>query len=98
MRAALKWLVVCAACCPAAARADAVDDLIKELKNSDSDLRRAAARKLGEMGADARKAGPALVTALKSDKDLFVRRFAAQALGEVGAEPKTAVPALSALL
>src|SRR5262245_40876767 len=50
MRAALKWLVVCAVCCPAAARADAVDDLIKELKNTDSDLRRAAAKKLGEMG------------------------------------------------
>lgn len=98
MRTAFKWFVVCAVFCPAVARADAVDELIKQLKNTDSDLRREAAKKLAEMGTEAKKAGPALVMAVKSDKDLFVRRFAAQALGEVGADPKTAVPALSALL
>src|SRR5438105_15084008 len=75
-----------------------VDALIKQLKSPDSDMRREAAKKLSEMGVEAKKAGPALVTALKTDKDLFVRRFAAQGLGEVGAEPKLAVPALSALL
>jgi len=98
MRTALKWLVICAACCPAVARADAIDELIKQLKHTDSDLRREAAKKLGEMGSEAQKAGPALVTAVKGDKDLFVRRFAARALGEVGADPKSAVPALSSLL
>jgi HEAT repeat protein len=74
-----------------------VEDLIGQLRDKDPDVRRAAARALGEAGADARMAGPALITALK-DEDLFVRRFAALALGQVGAEPKAAVPALSALL
>src|SRR5438045_7135993 len=74
-----------------------IDALIKQLKSPDSDMRREAAKKLGELGKDAKKAGPALVTALKNDKDLFVRRFAAQGVGEVGADPKLAVPALSAL-
>src|SRR5207237_2079692 len=75
-----------------------VDGLLKELQSPDSDLRRAAAKRLGELKADAKATGPALVNAVKNDKDLFVRRFAAQALGEVGADPKAAVPALSALL
>src|SRR5437879_2576594 len=98
-----KWLLLCAVCLTApSARADendaAIDALIKQLKNPDSDMRREAAKKLGELGMDAKKAGPALATALKTDKDLFVRRFAAQSLGLVGADPKLAVPALSALL
>jgi HEAT repeat protein len=99
MRKLVMPFLVCAICSlGTAARADALDDLIKQLKNNDSDLRREAAKRLGEMGADAQKAGPALVTAVKSDKDLFVRRFAAQALGAVGADPKIAVPALTSLL
>ncbi len=100
MRHFLTAIILCSAC--VAARADendaAVDALIKQLKSPDSDMRREAAKKLGEMGKDARKAGPALVAAVKNDKDLFVRRFAAQSLGDVGADPKLAVPALSALL
>ncbi len=98
-----KWLLVCAiALTGSAGHADendaAIDALIKQLKSPDSDMRREAAKKLGELGKDARKAGPALVTALKSDKDLYVRRFAAQSLGEIEADPKLAVPPLAALL
>lgn len=97
-----KWIMACAICLSGSAlRADEhdafIDALIKQLKSPDSDMRREAAKKLGELGKDAKKAGPALVTALKSDKDLFVRRFAAQSLGEVEADPKLAVPALSGL-
>jgi HEAT repeat protein len=99
MRTFGKCLFTIALCLSgSAARADAVDDLIAQLKDRDSDMRRGAAKRLAEMGADAKKAGPALVAAVKNDRDLFVRRFAAQALGAVGADPKTAVPPLAALL
>jgi HEAT repeat protein len=74
-----------------------VEDLIKQLKDNDSDTRRAAAQALAEAGADAKPAAKALVAALR-DKDMFVRRFAAQALGEIGADPKDVVPALRAAL
>jgi HEAT repeat protein len=74
-----------------------VETLIKQLKDTDSDARRAAAKALAEAGGDARAAAPALVKALK-DKDMFVRRFAAQALGEIGADPKEVVPGLKKAL
>src|SRR5262249_52379078 len=93
MRNLLACLVVGVVCAAAGAEGE-VDGLLKELQSPDSDLRRAAARRLGELKAEAKAAAPALVNAVKNDKDLFVRRFAAQALGEVGADPKTAVPAL----
>src|SRR5690242_14914360 len=98
-----KWLLACTICLTGSAlRADEndafVDALIKQLKSPDSDMRRQAATKLGEIGKEAKNAGPALVTAIKTDKDLFVRRFSAQSLGQVEADPKLAVPALAALL
>lgn len=80
------------------ARAEDVAALVAKLKSADSDERRQAAKALAERGADAKEAAPALLAALKNDKDLFVRRFAAQGLGEVGADPKEAVPALRAAL
>src|SRR5262245_7022040 len=103
MKHLCKCLPVCAICliislAKADESATQIDALIKQLKSPDSDLRREAAKKLGEMGMDAKKSAPALVMSLKSDKDLFVRRFAAQALGAVGADPKLAVPPLSSLL
>jgi HEAT repeat protein len=67
--------------------------LMRQLKDSDSDARRSAAKSLGEAGAEARAAAPALAEAMR-DKDRFVRRFAAEALGKIGADPKTAIPAL----
>jgi len=99
MKMLLRCLVLCAACSGVgAAQAADMAKLVADLKSPDSDVRRAAAKGLSEMGPDAKASAPALVSALKNDKDLFVRRFAAQALGDVGAEPKTAVPALSAVL
>jgi HEAT repeat protein len=80
----------------AAAAAD-VDALVKQLKSSDPDTRRAAAKALGEVGPDARPAITALTSAL-SDKDLFVRRFAAQALGEIGPDARSAVKPLTEAL
>ncbi len=80
----------------AAVAAD-VPSLVKQLKSPDPDLRRAAAKELGEAGPDAKTAITALTTAL-GDKDLFVRRFAAQALGEIGPEAKSAVKPLSEAL
>ena len=84
-------------CVATAAQAADVPGLIKQLKDSDPDLRRQAAKALGEAGKEAAPAVPALLQALK-DKDLFVRRFAALALGDIGADPKTVVPALSAVI
>ena len=79
-----------------ALRAD-VDNLIKNLKAKDPDVRRTAARELGQQGAGSKSAVAALARALK-DEDPFVRRFAALALGELGPEAKEAVPALSTAL
>jgi HEAT repeat protein len=81
----------------AAAGAADVPTLVKQLKSSDPDLRRAAAKQLGEAGADAKPAITALAAALK-DKDLFVRRFAAQALGEIGPDARSAVKPLAEAL
>jgi HEAT repeat protein len=81
---------------PVAKAAD-IDELVKQLKSSDNDARRAAAKALAEAGAEAKSAVDALTKALK-DNDLFVRRFAAQALGQVGPDAKAAAPALAAVL
>ena len=80
-----------------AARAADVAALANQLKSSDPDMRRAAAKALAEAGADAKPAITALSRAL-SDKDLFVRRFAAQALGEIGPDAKSAIKPLSEAL
>ncbi len=56
-----------------------VADLVSQLKGNDPELRRAAAKELGEAGADAKTAVPALSQALK-DKDWHVRRFSALGL------------------
>ena len=86
MKTLLKCLVLGVACCAAgAAQAGDVTKLVVDLKSNDSDVRRSAAKGLAEMGPEAKDAAPALLAALKNDKDLFVRRFAAKALGEVEA-------------
>jgi HEAT repeat protein len=66
----------------------------KQLKDKDTDLRRQAAKAIGEMGPAAKAAVPALAEALK-DKDRFVRRIAAQSLGKIG--PEAGSPAATAL-
>jgi HEAT repeat protein len=83
--------------CVAAARGADMDELIKQLRSGDNDARRAAARALGEGGAEAKTAVPALITALK-DRDTFVRRFSAQALGAIGPDAQSAVRSLTAAL
>ncbi len=83
--------------CATLARGAEVGDLIKQLKDGDSDTRRAAAKALAEGGAESKSAVPALIDALK-DKDLFVRRFSAQALGEIGPDASSAVRALTTAL
>ncbi len=83
--------------CASLAQGAGVDELVKQLKNGDNDARRAAAKSLGEGGAQSKAAVPALIEALK-DRDMFVRRFAAQALGEIGPDAGSAVRALTAAL
>ena len=67
----------------------AVPALIKALKDSDKDVRKAAAEALGKIGD--KSAVPALIKALK-DGYWQVRTAAAAALGKIG--DKSAVPAL----
>jgi HEAT repeat protein len=81
----------------AAAGAADVAALVKQLKSSDPETRRDAAKGLGEAGPDAKPAITALADALK-DKDLFVRRFAAEALGKIGPDAKSAVKPLTEAL
>ena len=95
----MRYLVACGIVFVAmlSARADA-PELIKKLSSKDNEVRREAARGLGELGKDAKPAIKALVKALK-DQDRFVRRFAAQALGNIGPDAaKAAIPGLTALL
>lgn len=78
---------------------DAVDksdvpQLVRNLKSRDSDLRRRAARDLGEIGPDAKEAIPALAAAL-NDRDMFVRRFAARSLGRICTDANDFVPPLT---
>jgi HEAT repeat protein len=84
--------------CATMARGADVGDLIKQLQDGDNEARRAAAKALGEGGAEAKAAVPALTRALQRDKDLFVRRFSARALGDIGPDAKSAIPALTAAL
>ena len=74
----------------------AVPALVEVLSASPTmDLREQAARSLGEIGAAAKEAIPALTKAL-SDREWQVRTAAATALGEMGALARSAVPALKA--
>src|SRR4051812_5084032 len=78
------------------ARAD-VAALIKKLANSDNEVRRAAAKELGELGKDAKPAVKALAGRLKA-RALSVRRYAAEALGSIGPDAKEAIPDLTRAL
>jgi HEAT repeat protein len=97
MRAAMKGLLALTICAASLSEAAEVKELITKLKDKDSDVRRAAAKGLAELGEEAKPAVADLIKAT-ADKDLFVRRFAAEALGNVGAEAKSAVPSLAKLL
>ena len=97
MRVALTGVLTACIWFAACAEGAEVRELIAKLKDKDSDIRRAAAKELSEVGPEAKAAVPDLIRALR-DKDLFVRRYCAEALGNVGPEAKTAIPALSAAL
>lgn len=67
--------------------------LVEALRNEDRDVRRSAARALGQIG-DARAVEP-LITALR-DESWGVRRDAAKALGRIG-DARAVEPLLGAL-
>src|SRR5438874_606128 len=73
-------------------------ELIAALRDPDLPTRRQAATQLGSRGAVAAEAVPALVTALKDDKEPAMRASAAEALGGIGLAAKAAVPPLLAAL
>ncbi len=77
--------------------AEDANTLILQLKNKDPEIRRVAAKTLGENGEDDAKVVAALILGLQ-DKDTFVRRFSAQSLGNLKTKNKDAIPALAALL
>jgi HEAT repeat protein len=70
-----------------------VASLIEKLAHPNAGQRGLAAMTLGERGAAAKPAVPALAAAL-ADGNLNVRYWAAHALGEIGPAAKDAVPAL----
>jgi HEAT repeat protein len=94
MRFVLTGLLALSICAVTAVEGAEVRDLIAKLGKKDSDVRRAAAKELGELGSEAKEAVPALTKALR-DRDVFVRRFAAEALGNIGPDAKEAVGKLT---
>ena len=68
--------------------------LIRELADSDGNVRRAAAQDLEYIGSGATDAVPALVETLRMDANGSVRQAAAGALAEIGASAPEVVPAL----
>ena len=72
-----------------------VERLIRELQDTDSDVRSIAAVTLGEIGPEAEDAVPILIKLLQDqDAEGFVRANAATALGKIGEGASKAVPAL----
>ncbi|GAX41682.1 hypothetical protein NIES4075_26790 [Tolypothrix sp. NIES-4075] len=74
----------------------AVPDLVKALQNKNPKFRSSAAFALGIIGekTETASAVPALIQALKNDKEADVRKDAAEALGRIGEKAASAVPAL----
>ncbi len=76
----------------------ALKETLGNAKNS-TDLRKACAQALGEMGKDAADAAPTLATVLTAkDTDVVLRRSAVEALDTMGAEARAALPALRTAL
>jgi HEAT repeat protein len=70
-----------------------LSELVAKLRDKDSDVRRAAAKELGELGPEAKGAVADLRKSL-ADSDLFVRRYSAEALGAIGPDARSAIPDL----
>jgi HEAT repeat protein len=76
---------------------DAIEPLLEALKNDkDADVRRAAARALGDISPDPKFVVPALTEALK-DGSVAVKMAAATALGQYGNDARSALPPLREL-
>jgi HEAT repeat protein len=76
---------------------DAIEPLLEALKNDkDADVRRAAARALGNISPDPKAVVPALTEALK-DRSVTVKLAAATALGQYGPDARSALPPLREL-
>jgi hypothetical protein len=74
---------------------DAVDPLKTALeKDTVPEVRKAAARALGNISPDAEVIVPLLMRTVKTDKELQVRLAATVALGQYGPEAKAALPTL----
>ena len=72
-----------------------VERLIRELQDSDSDIRSIAAVTLGEIGPEAKDAIPALIQLLQDqDAEGFARANAALALGQIGEGAEDAMSVL----
>jgi len=72
----------------------AIKQLVRGLAAKNVVARRFVAQGIGDWGAKAKAAVPALIGALKADEDIPVRFWAAQALGKIGPDSKDAVPLL----
>jgi HEAT repeat protein len=72
-------------------------ELIEALKHEQPTVRKAAARRLGQLGPAAKPAVPALAEAL-ADKDSEVRQAVTETIGRLGQDAQAAVPALLRLL
>jgi HEAT repeat protein len=76
---------------------DAIEPLMEALKGDrDAEVRRAAAKALGDISPDSKLVVPALTEALK-DSSVAVKMQAALALGQYGAEARSALPSLREL-
>jgi HEAT repeat protein len=74
-----------------------IDEWIKELDHNDVEVRRNAARALGQKGPEAKEAIRALIEVLQ-DKDEYVRTAAGRALGKMGPEAERAISALMKMI
>jgi HEAT repeat protein len=78
---------------------EAVPLMIKALKSPDTEFCLSAARVLGQVGADAREAVPALTESFKNkNKAVDVRMACAETLAQIGPDAKSAIPALTEAL
>ena len=66
---------------------------VNKLKDKNPAIRKAAARRLGEIGPEAKAAVPALVEALKDKDDESLREAALMSLIKINPNPKTVIPA-----
>lgn len=73
---------------------DRTPQLILQLKDEDVEIRRAAAKALGELGRKTPKSAVPPLSEAVTDKDREVRRLACFALGEMGPVADSAIPSL----